>query len=136
MKTIMQCNTQNVKSLDLYTQLFAQKVETSDQFVDQLIDPNHAFYAAARDVAREILSKIQNWSWLAARLDDFAIEVEKDVTKKIQKWKFRSILGCSKMPLCDAQSAIKWLFERMINEYKNLFDPSRKNFLDIKKVIK
>ena len=133
MKRIIQFNTQNVKSLDLYIQLFAQKVETSDQFIDQIVDPNHTFYAAARDVAREILSKTQNWNWLAIRLDDVASEVEKNVAKEIQKWKFRSILGCNKMPLCNPQTTIKWLFERMINEYKNLFDPNRKNFLNIKK---
>lgn len=130
---IIHKHTQNVKLLNLYVELFGKKVETSDQFIDQIIDPNHPFYGAARDVAREILSKTENWSWLAARLDDFGSEVEKDVAKKIQKWKFRSLLGCNKMPLCNPKSTIKWLFERMINEYKNLFDPNRKNFLDIGK---
>lgn len=120
-------------SLHLYIQLFAKKMQTSDQFIDQITDPNHQFYGAARDIAREILSKTENWKWLSERIDDFAVIVEQDVAKKVQKWKMRAILANGKMPLCDPMSTIKWLFERMINEYKNLFDPKRKNYLDIQK---
>ena len=126
----------NVKSLHLYTSLFAKKVQTSDEFIDQIINPEHPFYGAARDIAREILSKTENWRWLADRIDDFAAEVEKEVAKKTQKWKMRAILSTSKMPLSSPKNTIKWLFERMINEYKNLFDPNRKNYLNISKVDK
>ena len=124
----------NVKSLPLYVKLFSKKVQTSDQFIDQITDPQHPFYGAARDVAREILNKTENWRWLSERIDDFAGEVEKGVAKKVQKWKMRAILSTGKMPLCNPQSTIKWLFERMINEYKNLFDQNRINFIDIKKI--
>ena len=133
MERILQ-NDKNVKSLPLYTELFAQKVESSDEFIDQITDPQHPFYGACRDVAREILSKTENWRWLSERIDDFAGIVEQDVAKKVQKWKMRAILSTGKMPLCDLQSTIKWLFERMINEYKNLFDQNRRNFIDIKKI--
>ena len=126
----------NVKSLPLYTELFAKKVKSSDQFVDQITDPSHPFYTAARDIGREILSKTENWGWLAERVDDFAAEVEKEVAKKVQKWKMRAILSNGRMPLYDPKSTIKWLFERMINEYKNLFDPNRANFLDLRKADK
>jgi len=124
------------KSLQIYVSLFAKKVKSSDEFIDQITNLEHPFFGAARDVAREILSKTENWKWLADRIDDFAAEVEKDVAKKVQKWKMRAILSTGKMPLCDPQSTIKWLFERMVNEYKNLFNQNRKNFLDIKRADK
>ena len=132
MERILQ-NDKNVKSLPLYTELFAQKVESSDEFIDQITDPQHPFYGACRDVAREILSKTEGgkWRWLAERIDDFGGEVEETVARKVQKWKMRAILSTGKMPLCDPQSTIKWLFERMISEYKNLFDRKRKNYLDL-----
>ncbi len=123
-------------SLSLYIKLFAKTVKNSDQFIDQITDPNHQFYGAARDIAREILSKTENWKWLADRIDDFALDVENDVAKKVQKWKMRAILSNGRMPLYDPKSTIKWLFERMINEYKNLFDPNRANFLDLRKADK
>ena len=123
----------NVKSLNLYIELFAKKVQTSDQFVDQITDPNHQFYGAARDIAKEILSKTENWRWLSEQLDDFAAIVEQDVARKVQKWKMRAILSTGKMPLCSPKNTIKWLFERMISEYKNLFDKKRRNYLDLKK---
>ena len=128
----------NYYSLPLYTLLFAKTVKNSDQFIDQVTDPDHKFYLAARDVAREILSRTEGgkWKWLAERLDDFAGIAEQDVAKKVQKWKIRAILSTGRMPLCDPQSTIKWLFERMVSEYKNLFDKKRKNFLDLRKVDK
>ena len=128
----------NVKSLPLYTSLFAKTVKNSDQFIDQITDPDHKFYGAARDVAREILNRTEGGKWrsLAERLDDFAGIAEQDVAKKVQKWKIRAILSTGRMPLCDPQSTIKWLFERMVSEYKNLFDKKRKNFLDLRKVDK
>ena len=129
-------NRENVKSLPLYVQLFTRKVKSSDEFIDQITNPEHPFYGAARDVAREILCKTENWKWLANRIDDFGNEAERAVAKKVQRWKFRSLLGCNKMPLCDPQSTIKWLFERMVNEYKNLFDPNRANYLDLQKMDK
>ena len=123
----------NVKSLPLYTSLFAKTVKNSDQFIDQITDPDHKFYGAARDVAREILNRTEGgkWAWLSARLDDIGAEVEKDVSKKIQIWKWKSILGNGKMPLYCPAATIKWLFERMVSEYKNLFDKKRKNYLDL-----
>ena len=123
----------NVKSLPLYTSLFAKTVKSSDEFIDQITDPNHQFYGAARDIAREILSRAEGgrWSWLARRLDDIGTEVERAVAKKVQGWKFRSLLGCSKMPMDTPAATIKWLFERMVSEYKNLFDKNRANFLDL-----
>ncbi len=124
------------KSLQIYVSLFAKTVKSSDEFIDQITNQEHPFFGAARDVAREILSKTENWKWLADRIDDFAAEVEKEVAKKVQKWKIRAILSTGKMPLCSPQKTIKWLFERMLNEYKNLFDRNRKNYLDLKKADK
>jgi len=123
------------KSLPLYTLLFAKTVKSSDEFINQITDPNHLFYAAARDIAREILSRTEGgrYNWLAERIDDIAKLVEVDVSKKIQKWWFKAILSNGKMPLCDPESTIKWLFKRMLSEYKNLFDRKRKNFLDLNK---
>ena len=125
-------------SLPLYVQLFAKKVKSSDEFIDQITDHHHPFYGASRDVAREILSKTEGgkWRWLAERLDDVGSLVEKEVARKVQKWKIRAILSTGRMPLCDPQSTIKWLFIRMVNEYKNLLDPNRANYLDLRKIDK
>jgi len=126
----------NYKSLHLYVQLFSKTVKSSDEFIDQITNPEHLFYSSARDVSREILAKTENWKWLSERLDDFAAEVERDVAKKVQRWKLRAILTTGKMPLCNPHKTIKWLFERMTNEYKNIFDLNRKNYLDLRKVDK
>lgn len=125
-------------SLPLYTKLFAKKVQTSDQFIDQITDPQHPFYWAARDIAREILSRAEGgkWAWLANRLDDIGAETEKEVAKKIQKWRWKAILSSGKMPMDSPQSTIKWLFERMVSEYKNLFDKKRANYLDLSRADK
>jgi hypothetical protein len=123
-------------STELYILLFAKKVNTPDQFLDQIIDPHHQFYSAARDIAKEIMKKEDSWKWLEGRLDDVAGEAEKTVAKKVQKWKFKSLLGTGKMPMNSTENTIKWLFQRMTNEYKNLFNPKRKNFLNIKKIDK
>ena len=128
----------NYKSLPLYASLFAKKVKTSDEFIDQITNPEHPFFGAARDVAREILNRTEGGKWrsLAERLDDIGAETEKEVAKKIQKWYWKSVLGNGKMPMDSPQSTIKWLFERMVNEYKNLFDKKRANYLDLSRADK
>ena len=125
-------------SLPLYTQLFAKTVKSSDEFINQITRPEHPFYGAARDIAKEILSRTEGgkWKWLAARLDDIGAETEKEVAKKIQKWYWKSVLGNGKMPMDSPQSTIKWLFERMVSEYKSLFDKKRANYLDLQKADK
>ena len=125
-------------SLPLYTKLFAKTVQTSDEFVNQITRPEHQFYGAARDIAREILSKTEGgkWKYIASRIDDIGVIVERATARKIQKWYWKAVLGNGKMPLDSPQSTIKWLFERMVSEYKNLFDPNRKNYLDLKRADK
>jgi hypothetical protein len=118
---------------ELYVPLFVLKVDTPEEFANQLSDPEHPFYGASREYAREILSRDASWNWLANRIDDFGNEVEKNVAKKVQKWLFRAVLGNGKMPICNTESTVKWLFNRMISEYKNLFDKRSRNFLDIAK---
>lgn len=128
----------NVKSLPLYTKLFSKKFKTSDEFIDQITDPEHQFFGAARDVAKEILSRAEGgqWKWLSYRIDDIGGIVEQDVSKKIQKWRFKAILGNGKMPMDTPAATIKWLFERMLSEYKNIFEEKRANFLDLRKADK
>jgi len=125
-------------SLPLYTQLFAKTVKSSDEFINQITRPEHPFFGAARDIAREILSRAEGgkWAWLANRLDDIGAETEKEVAKKIQKWRWKAILSSGKMPMDSPQNTIKWLFERMVSEYKNLFDKKRANYLDLQKADK
>ncbi|WP_294967045.1 hypothetical protein [Sulfurimonas sp.] len=122
-----------MQTRELYVSLFAKKVETPEEFINQITDANHLFYAAAREYVAEILSRDTSWQWLSYRVDDFGNEVEKIVAKKVQKWLFRAILQVGKMPICNVESTIKWLFNRMISEYKNLFDERSRNYLNIAK---
>jgi len=122
-----------MQTRELYVSLFLKKYQSSDQFIDKLINPNHIFYGASREFAAEILKKEDEWKWLGNRIDDIGYDVEKMVSKKIQRWKFRAVLGTGKMPMCDLQTTATWLMNRMVNEYKNLFDKKTKNYLDIKK---
>ncbi|HIP14684.1 MAG TPA: hypothetical protein EYG74_04275 [Sulfurimonas autotrophica] len=122
-----------MQTRELYVELFVKKVSTPEEFLDQIINHEHPFYGAAREYAVKIMSRDQSWRWLSYRLDDFGEEAEKIVSKKIQRWKFKAILGVGKMPICDTKSTIKWLFNRMVSEYKNLFDIRSRNFIDVAK---
>jgi len=124
-----------MQTRELYVSLFSLKVNTPEEFLDKIIDSEHPFYRATREYAVEVMSRDQSWKWLANRIDDFGSEVEKIVSKKIQRWKFRALLGSGKMPMCDVESTITWLFNRMVSEHKNiLFDKNSAHFLDIEKM--
>jgi len=124
-----------MKTKQLYVTLFEKKEKNSIALINNISnDSEHHFWGACRDFAREILIKSNNWRWLSYRVDDFAILAQKNMQKKLQKWLFKAMLKCSKMPIDNLKSTILWLMDRFVAELKNLFDFRSKNFLDISKI--
>jgi hypothetical protein len=125
-------------SKSLYPILFSKKWLDPYEFIECVAkDANHHFWGsggAGREFAKEILSKDDNWNWLAYRIDDFANLVEEEMRKKLSKWIWRSkfdIGGLSKH-LTDTETATKWLMDRYTAELKNLFDERYKNHVRLK----
>jgi len=123
----------------LYPALFEKKYQDPIDFVNEVANnEKHPFWGsggAAREFAREILTKDAKWKWLGERLDDFAIITETNMRKKLKKWIFRAMLGRGSLAknLCNTKGASKWLMDRYVAELKNLFDPRYKDNLDAKK---
>ena len=122
----------------IYVELISLHYSKVDDFLNELFaDKNHFFWGACRDIAREILINGPNsWQWLGYRIDDFGVFVESNMQKKLPKWLFKAQLGVGGLAkkIDSIEGTISWLFDRYINEMKNLFDERYKNYIDISTV--
>lgn len=110
---------QNTKQF--YNKLLIKKYEKNvDLFLNDICSIESIFWDCCRDFSKEILRKNESWRWLSFRVDDFAINIERNMIKKLEKWSKKGSL--SKIIQC-LESTINWLFDRYVNLLKNLFDP-------------
>jgi len=124
-----------MKIKQLYIILFAEKNDDSANFITQISqDGDHLFWGACRDFASEILLIDKNWKWLGYRFDDFALEIQKNMQKKLQVWLFKAQLNSNKMKIDTIENTIYWLLDRYVAEAKNLFDKRAKNHIDIAEI--
>lgn len=121
---------------DLFQKLFAKKWKDPMALVKDIAnDIDHIFWGCARDFAKEILSKTPHWYWVVYYIDDYAPLVEDNIQlKKWIKWaeEGKGSLNCH---LTDTQTLIRWLLDRYVNQFKNLFDVRYKNHIKAIKFI-
>ncbi len=126
----------NYTTKQLYVKLFSKKYDNPEDFFNAISsDQEHHFWGAAREVAKEILSRkageSDSWSLVCEHLDIFANCAQDHMQPRLQLWLFRAQLGVNALSthLCNVEASCSWLFDRFLSEVKNATDPNRKNYI-------
>jgi hypothetical protein len=126
-----------MNTLELTTNLLTKKYNNvKDLLIDIANDDQHPIFIFSIDFAKEILSKNNNWNWLAEKVYDLNSLVITNLQDYIKNY-YLNVLFVTKqnkltyfLNINDVKNAIKWLMERYVNILKNLFDKKSSKQID------
>ena len=128
-----------MNTLDLAITLLSRKYKNVDNLIkDVAKNEEHALFIFAKDFAKIICKKSENWNWINENLID---DLNSIVVNNIQKFLVKNyidVLFVTKnnnltyfLSTNNTKGAIKWLIERYVNVLKNVFDKRSSKSLKI-----
>jgi len=118
--------------------LFEKRWPDPDIFLNEIKDKEHPLWGpggAGRTFAYEILGKGNqtNWRFLAEKIDDLSILVEREMLKKLPMMVWKAYLGQNAMAkhLMSTTTLTRFLLDRYVSELKNILDPRYKHHVKI-----